>query len=208
MDKNLSVSTLIILAGGKSSRMGQPKGLLSHNNSFWILSQIEHFIGEIVFIGLGFDANHYFETIPWLEKAITKPQLYKGKQVQVVINDTPELGFFSTLQNTLKKTEKNKQVLVLPIDVPLLNSTEQEKIISDNHSIVIPEFQDKKGHPVKLLPEFWNSLLVLNPDDEKARLDVQIQKRNASEISIIEVSDASCILNLNTPKDWQDFISS
>jgi CTP:molybdopterin cytidylyltransferase MocA len=199
--------TLIILAGGKSSRMGKPKGLLKHNHTFWILSQIETFIGTEVFIGLGHDYQLYQDAIPWLKEAVLNPIKFNGKNIQVAINPTPELGLFSNLQNVLKQINTNPEVLILPIDVPLINYKEQQKLLLTENKIVIPSFQNKKGHPVKLTPEVWKPFLPLDSKDETARLDLQIKKRNASEISIIETSDASCILNLNTPKDWRDYIS-
>lgn len=203
------IPILIILAGGKSSRMGYPKGLLAHNNTFWLLSQIENFTGEEVYIGLGFDYQKYFDGIPWLQKAVENPQNYQQKKVNVVINKTPEFGLFSTLQSVLKTLDKprtDKDVLILPIDVPLLKSSELEKIILTENKIVIPTYKNKNGHPVKLTPKFWKSLLVLNVSEDNSRLDVQIKKRNASEISFVEINDASILKNLNMPKDWQEFL--
>jgi len=208
MKKNLTSSTLILLAGGKSSRMGEPKGLLKHNTTFWILSQIETFIGTDVFIGLGHHSQLYFDEIPWLKEAVLNPVKLKEKSIRVVINPTPELGLFSNLQNVLKQINTNQHVLILPIDVPLLNKQEQEKIHKEENHIVIPKYLDKKGHPVKLSSLVWNSLLEINPTSNNARLDSQIKKRKASETSLVEVSDAFCIKNLNTPKDWLDFISN
>lgn len=197
---------LIILAGGKSSRMGIPKGLLEFKNQYWLLQQINTFIGDFVIIGLGYDAELYFKAIPWLKKAIENSVNYRGKQVQVIINPQPKFGLFSNLQNLLKQIDKNQSVFVLPIDAPLLNKKDQELIANDKEIITIPSYNGKKGHPVKLNYQFWNTLLNIPIDDYEARLDVQIKKRNASEISIIKVSDASCIKNLNTPKDWQDYL--
>ena len=34
---------LILLAGGKSARMGFPKGLLDYHGTFWILEQISRY---------------------------------------------------------------------------------------------------------------------------------------------------------------------
>lgn len=198
---------LLLLAGGKSSRMGTPKGLLDFKGEYWLLHQINKFIGNQVFIGLGHDSEVYFSTIPWLKTAIKTPVNYKGKKVSVLVNSLPEFGLFSNLQNLLKQVNKNQSVLVLPIDVPLLNFEGQQLIIENKNFITIPEFKNKKGHPVKLNHRFWNTLLNIPIDDNDARLDVQIKKRNASETSIINVSDAYCIKNLNTPKDWQEFIA-
>ena len=204
-------TTLIILAGGKSSRMGRSKGLLRYKERFWILDQIEKYIGSEVFIGLGLDAHLYFEAIPWLEKALTAPQLHLNKKVQVVINPTPEFGVFSTLQSVLKVLDcapVRKDVLILPIDVPLINSTELGKILNEENRIVIPKNKNKNGHPVKLAPEFWKSLVELNNSDENSRLDFQIKKTDPSEISYVEVDDMAILKNLNTPVDWQEFINS
>lgn len=198
---------LIILAGGKSSRMGAPKGLLKHNNSFWILSQIETFIGTEVIIGLGHDAQLYFNAIPWLKDATKTAISYKEKQIRVVINPNPKFGLFSTLQSILKHVDLHQQAFILPIDVPLFNKQEQRKLSIEENVIVIPKYQDKKGHPIKITPEFCQSLLNISLSDPNARLDFQIKKNTPSEISFIDVSDGVCIQNLNTPKDWQAFIS-
>ena len=69
----LEAPVLIILAGGKSSRMGSPKGLLDFNNKPWILEQISHFKHvnkSKVYIGLGYDNKLYFNAIDWFKKAI------------------------------------------------------------------------------------------------------------------------------------------
>ncbi|GGG89236.1 hypothetical protein GCM10011416_02070 [Polaribacter pacificus] len=204
-------TTLIILAGGKSSRMGLPKGLLKHKDSFWILSQVEGFIGETIYIGLGYDHQRYFDAIPWLQQAVEKPQLHQQKKVRVVINKTPQFGLFSTLQTILidhQMQRADKTVLITPIDVPLPNTKNQKKIFEKDNLLVIPKYKGKNGHPVKLAPEFWCSLLNIDVKDPEARLDVQIKKRNASEISYVEINDASILKNLNSPKDWQNYLNS
>jgi CTP:molybdopterin cytidylyltransferase MocA len=132
---------LLLLAGGRSSRMGTPKGLLDFKREYWLLHQINEFVGNQVFIGLGYDSEVYFNTIPWLKNAIENPVSYKGKKVSVLVNPQPEFGLFSNLQNLLKQVNKKQNVLVLPIDVPLLNSEQQQLIVENKNFITIPKLK-------------------------------------------------------------------
>jgi CTP:molybdopterin cytidylyltransferase MocA len=199
----------VLLAGGKSERMGIPKGLLLYKNSYWILEQLNRIattdISEI-YIGLGHNYQLYFDAIPWLKEAQNQFIKYKEMKVKVVINKNPALGSFSTLQIILKTIPKNQSILINPIDIPILNTEELKSVIATKNKIVLPNFNNKNGHPIKLSPIFWNSLLFLNPFDENSRLDLEIKKTNCSDQTIIEVKDSAVIKNLNTKNDWDEFL--
>ena len=90
----------------------------------------------------------------------------------------------------------------------MLQKSELEKIILKENKVVVPSFKDRKGHPVKLSVNFWKSLLSLNVSDEKSRLDVQIKQLESLEISVLKTEDLSILRNLNTPKKWQEFLTS
>ncbi len=197
--------SLVLLAGGKSSRMKTPKGLLKYQENYWLLSQIENFIGNEVFIGLGYDYQAYFKAIPWLQNAVTSPVIYQEKKITVIINSSPEFGLFSTIKAVLQKINVKKELFVLPVDVPLFSKENQQQLIDNKSPITIPKFEHKNGHPIKLHSSFWKTLLTVDIKNNEARLDYQI-KKEASITSYVDVTDASCILNLNTPKDWQLFI--
>jgi len=204
-------SNLIILAGGKSERMGTPKGLLTYKDSYWVLEQIKRFSvvdDATVFIGLGYDYQYYFKAIPWFKKAIDEVQIYSDVKVRVVINKQPENGLFSTLQTVLTKIEPSKSVLVLPIDVPLLKAKELHKILEVQNKIIILKYNGKDGHPVKLQPTFWTTLLRLPITDSTARLDVQIRISSEENCTYVDVNDAQILHNLNTVKEWNDFLKA
>jgi molybdopterin-guanine dinucleotide biosynthesis protein A len=204
-------SVLIILAGGKSSRMGSPKGLLNFNNKPWILEQITRFKQTPqakVYIGLGYDNDLYFKEIEWFKKAINDFHDFNGVAVKVVVNSSPEKGSYSTLQTVLKMIEPSKNALVLPIDVPLLNTKELQKVMAIKNLVTIPTYHGKNGHPVKLAPQFWNELLEINSRSEEARLDYQIKKVSESSISYISMLDSSITKNLNTSYIWNNYIKS
>ena len=204
-------TVFVLLAGGKSERMGIAKGLLKYKQIFWILEQLnrisESNISE-VFIGLGYNYLHYFNAIPWFEEALTEHIDFQSLRVKIVINKTPELGSFSTLQTVLKKVDSSKSIIFNHIDTPILNSKELNTIALTRNDIVIPKFEDKKGHPIKMSAVFWENLLSVNSSDKNARLDVQIKKINPAKISIIEVFDRAILYNINTKKDWVSFLNT
>ena len=204
-------TVFVLLAGGKSERMGIAKGLLPYRNSYWILEQIDRISASAineVYIGLGYHQEEYSNKIPWFTKALVDFVTYKNLKVKVAINQNPEPGSFSTLQAVLQQIPKNKSVLISPIDIPILNTNELQTIIETQNQIALPNFEDKNGHPIKLHADFWNPLLLLNPADKNSRLDLEIKKINSSEITRIPVTDSSILKNLNTPNDWIDFSNS
>ncbi len=201
---------LILLAGGKSTRMGYPKGLLDYHGTLWILEQVsryKHVENLKVYIGLGYDYEQYLETIPWFKDAIENSYNYNGVEVKVVINDQPELGSFSTLQTVMRNINVDSTIIVQPIDVPLLNKQSLAAIINENNTIVIPKCNGKNGHPVKLKSEFWKPLLTLDSFSSDARLDTQIKLFNTSSITYLKVHDKSVYQNFNTKDNWNDYLS-
>ena len=204
-------TVFVLLAGGKSQRMGFPKGLLRYQNTYWILEQLNR-ISETtikkVYIGLGYNYEQYFEAIPWFKKAINSAQEFKRLSVTIVINKTPEFGSFSTLQTVLKEIDTSNNVLLNPIDIPILNSEELKQLISTNSQIVYPNFEGKNGHPIKMAHSVWGDLTTVDLLDNDARLDYLLKKINPVKISIIEVSDKVILYNLNTKSAWNLYLES
>lgn len=204
-------TVFVLLAGGKSERMGVAKGLLKYKQTYWILEQLNRISKtniKKVYIGLGYNFQHYFNAIPWLEKAQFNSVEFQGLKVNVLINKNPELGSFSTLQTVLKEIPKNLEVVLNHIDIPILNSKELSKIISSKNEIALPNYKGKNGHPIKIKYIFWKNLLKIAISDENARLDFQLKKVNPAKISTIEVLDRAIIMNLNTKKEWKSFLET
>ena len=190
---------VVILAAGYSKRMGKPKGLLEYKEKPFILSQITNLrsIGfEEIVIVLGKSKDTYFEKISELKK------------YNIVINPSPEIGVFSSIQCGLANLSKeNIGVFILPIDVPSPKKYVWEEMLENfklnQVNVVVPSFNGKKGHPVLLSSEFKKYILSCNPS---SRLDYEIHKQeNQQKVKIISVKDSTILLNLNTKEDWEAF---
>ncbi len=202
---------LILLAGGRSTRMGSPKGLLDYHGTPWILEQITRYKfikNPTIYIGLGYDYKQYLNAIPWFKDAIGNSYTYDGVEVSVIINDQPQLGSFSTLQTVLREIDEHSAIIVQPIDVPLLNEQGLTSIINENNAIVIPTCDHKNGHPVKLKPEFWKALLSIEVSSKYARLDTQIKQFDKLSVTYVKVFDDSVYQNINTKKKWNIHIKN
>jgi len=115
---------LILLAAGRSSRMGTPKGLLKFKNVYWLEHQIQNYFsygGEKVLIVLGDHCSEYQKVFSWLGSSEEWENFQSGQesgqefgqdsglestrylgQVAYVQNKNPQDGQFSSLQIALK----------------------------------------------------------------------------------------------------------
>jgi len=126
-----SAITVILLAGGKSSRMGQDKGLMLLNGKPMIeyIIEIAQQISTEIIIVANNDSYLKFNLPVFKDEFLDKG---------------PLAGIYTGLKNT--KTEKN---LILSCDVPYIQKELIEFLISNSekNEITISLFQDKL-HPL------------------------------------------------------------
>ncbi|MGL3001863.1 nucleotidyltransferase family protein [Flavobacterium sp. RSSB_23] len=196
----------VLLAGGKSERMGHPKGLLLHNDIYWLETQLKSIAssgGTEVYIALGFHTATYCEKLPWLTSALQVPITYLNINIRAIVNPNPERGSFSSLQTVLAEISEHTTVLLCPIDVPIPKDETLQLLLEKKQAIVIPNYKGKNGHPIVMAASFWRPLLQLDPN--KSRLDYLIKACPSSMIGIVPVENPEVILNLNTPEDWETY---
>lgn len=203
MKNNVS---FVLLTGGKSERMGQPKGLLFNKEEYWLETQLKSIAssgGKEVYIALGFHTVAYCEALPWLTSALQAPITYMHLNIRAVENLYPERGSFSSLQTVLSQIEEPKTILLCPIDVPIPKDETLELLLEKQQTIVIPNYKGKNGHPIVMTASFWKPLLQLDPSN--SRLDYLIKTCPSAMIGIVPVENPEVILNLNTPEDWETY---
>jgi CTP:molybdopterin cytidylyltransferase MocA len=216
-----SLAPLIVLAGGRSSRMRIAKGLVQYRGKPWIEEQLARFAaggGTQAVIVLGYRADEYLAALPWLREAQTAVIRHAGLTIRTVLNDKPEAGPFSSVLCGARGFGMGENhatgeggIFVLPVDVPgaapeVWRALESTMLRRSGLNACIPRCGEKGGHPVLLSRSFVGALMKVPLDSEAARLDLQLRRLPARQLAQVQVSDPSVGINLNTPADWEKLL--
>ena len=196
LNTQLSDCGVIILAAGKSGRMGKPKFLLEHVSGETFLHRLitvyqRAGIHEMVVVVNSIDfENHsdYFSTLP--------------ERVKIIQNPTPEQGRLLSIQLGTGGLSGNTPCFIHNIDNPFVENNLLEQL---HHSLgeagyVKPVFAGKGGHPILISDSI---VAVLRNEtnefqDFKQLLDSFYGKR-------LEVEFEEVVLNVNTREDYHSF---
>lgn len=210
--KRVAMSPLILLCGGKSSRMGHPKGLVPYRGRPWIEQQLIRAekvgIRDVVIV-LGYVAEEYLCALPWLADALLGNGTEAfGLNIRALINPQPQFGPFSSIQVGAANAQPLSHAVsgyfwILPIDVPCPKRQVWERLADSNAQACVPTFEGRGGHPVKLSDSFLHRIRQCPSNGEDARLDRQIQLLG-SEAERLEVDDPDIIRNINTPSEMKE----
>ena len=188
----------LILAAGKSQRMGSPKALLRiYGRTF-----LEHIASEAkksnlteVKIVLGSQAELILERLPQL-------------RANVVINPEYEQGQLSSLIRGLKALEGYSidGLMLFLVDHPFVDRHLINELLdwfsSHNNPLVIPTFKKKRGHPIifahELFPELINA-----PVDAGA---VIVVRKYQDKILHVETGQAGILLDIDTPEAYREYV--
>jgi len=181
-------TTGIILAGGKSSRMGQDKGLLMLNGRTFmshIIEALEPVVSDIIIVSNNSDYD-----------------IYKLKRVADILKDSgPLAGLYTGLFHS--ETENN---IVLSCDVPLINTAVLNILIEgfETEKDVIHIKSEEKNMPLiaiykkQCMPHFLKRL-----HDGERRLQTAIDNMNTKSIPL-EPAMQRFVKNINTASDLKE----
>ena len=180
--------TGVVLAGGKSSRMGTDKGFLKLNGKLFIehiIAALTPFVSEIIIV-----SNH-----PEYDN-------FKLKRVpDFVENAGPLAGVYSGL--LASKTENN---LVLSCDIPLINSeilAELVRQIDDVSEIIQIESNGKTMPLISVYNKSCETVFssLLNQGERRLRFAVnQCKVKNI----ILKKEQEKWVSNINTPEQLKE----
>lgn len=182
----------LIMAAGRSSRMGQPKALLRWQNS----SFLEHLLGQ--FVKTGFD-----QIVVTLPDQV--PDLLEiARQYPVIIgaNPWPELSMSGSIRWCLNHCPEAKSLVICPVDMPfvsveLLNLLRYGLEAATKPRICIPQFHGRRGHPIGFTDDFFLELMAA-----KGRGPADLIKKYPHFVNAFPWHDARILSSINTVEDY------
>ena len=189
----------VVLAAGRSSRMGRPKALLPTGRSG------ETFVARIVRTLREGGVDDVLVVAADEADSIGRALVRGGPPPRVVVNETPELGQLSSLQVALRVIDRPGVggLLVTLVDVPLI-SAETVRILLDAYRrtrapIVRPVRRGRHGHPVIFDRVVFDELRRVRVG-EGARVVVRAHRSESLEVA---VEADGPFLDIDTPVDYE-----
>lgn len=189
--------TAIVLAAGLSKRMGQPKMLLP-----WGSKRV---IGQVVDTLIDSGISDILVVAGALHTEIR--DALKDKKCQVVVNPHYANGEMTTsLQTGLSHVNRQtNEVLVVLGDQPFLQKQTISLLINASSGseklIVMPSFQNKRGHPWIIKNGCWQEIMSI-----KAPYTLRdFLCQHEHEIEYVLVENDSIIRDMDTQEDYKRY---
>lgn len=185
----------LILAAGKSERMGYPKALLRIGT--------ENFVQRLLRVAAEADVEH--RAVVLGHEASELSRLLDLGSVDIFVNDRYEEGQLSSLQCGMRNLplEACEALVVLPVDHPLISAELLKQMVSRYRlgypSAVIPTWHGKRGHPALFSRRLFQELLDC-PAELGARA---VLRKYGEEIAYLGCEDEAVVLNVDTPDDYR-----
>ncbi|MFN8374610.1 MAG: selenium cofactor biosynthesis protein YqeC [Anaerolineae bacterium] len=186
----------VVLAAGKSSRMGQMKVLMPWTERKTI---IEHIIEQLYLAHV----DHICVVTGNQSKDVTTHAERAG--ASTVYNAAFASGeMLSSLKAGLKAMPANiSAVLVVLGDQPRIQPKTITQVLSayaeGAGDIVAPSYQMRRGHPILIDRRYWAEILAL-PDGGAPR---DVLNAHPDSIAYVNVDNDSILADVDTPQDYQ-----
>jgi molybdenum cofactor cytidylyltransferase len=187
------MNSSIILAAGMSTRMGQPKALLEWGGQPLLAYQVEQLreagCDEVIVV-LGYRSDEIHRQV-------------KRSNCRVMLNPKYQMGRAGSLRIGAKAVNRDADTIVI-VNVDQPRPAALIRGLLDAHdsasAFTRPNHAGHSGHPIVVSGWLRPELLDANEEDEGLR---GILRRHRDQLREIE-ADASCLLDLNTPEEYDE----
>jgi molybdenum cofactor cytidylyltransferase len=186
----------IVLAAGYSSRANAFKMTLPMGQMSVLEQTISKFEGlcNRVIVVAGFQAEIIREEIV----KIISENAYSF-QIKFVYNQNFDQGMFHSIQKGCNEVNA-PTFFITPGDCPLVKKETVQLLAKHKGNVVIPSFDYKGGHPIKLSSVVKQKILETNPE---SNLRVVL---DGYEKQYMNVDDEGVLMDVDTPEDYQKAI--
>lgn len=194
----------LVLAAGRSSRMGSPKALLRDANGAPFVVRIVRTLraAGLLEISVVTSASLHDEVRAALGDAA------EG-DTRVVVNQAPDRGQVTSLwagMDAAPLADASGLLLTL-VDVPLVTTATVRTVVDAYAArgpalIVRPAIGDRHGHPVVFAPALFNELRTVDP----ALGAKAVLRRHASDVHDVPVDDRGAIIDIDTPEEYREAV--
>ncbi|SRR5258706_11475374 len=191
--------TAIILAAGKSTRMGSPKMLLPWGD----ITVIEHVIA--VFSKSGVKDILVVTGSARKEVETIVAECRKKYSVRSVFNENYAAGdMLTSIQCGLRHlTEENIGAAMIGLgDQPQVEERSVrvllEVFLRSQSPLVVPSFQMRRGHPWLITRSLWNEVIQKEPSQTPR----DFLNAHSHDIQYVNVDNPSILADLDTPEEY------
>lgn len=189
---------IVILAAGKSSRLGRVKQLLPFNGK----TLLQHVIDEAVKA----DASPIVVVTGSNETEVTDS--ISEKKVDIVFNKDWSQGMASGIVAGVRKINELdselEKIIITVCDQPFVTSSIFEQLdqsqLKSGKNIIASSYSNTKGTPVLFTRKYFNHLLKLQ-GDHGAKI---ILETNKEEVATIDFPNGN--IDIDTEKDYKELV--
>jgi molybdenum cofactor cytidylyltransferase len=198
-----SVIPVIVLAAGRSSRMGRAKATLPAGDG-------HTFLTRIVQTFLDADVDDVIVVVGHDAEAIAASFSQSGLPARFVVNRDYDRGQLSSLLAGLDVIDRPgvAAVLVTLVDVPLVSPATVRAVIDSYRRtrapIVRPTSGDRHGHPLLIDRSIFSGLRAADPSTGAK----PIVRAHATAAGDIPIDDEGAFTDIDTEEDYRRTISN
>jgi len=181
----------IVLAAGKSERMGRPKALMPFRGRTFL----EGILGAIAESKIQYTVTVLGHNHAFIQANVTLEN--------VVVNPVYEKGMITSLQAGIQALPREVEgALIFLVDHPVIQTRTINALIASFMAgrIVLPTFQGRRGHPVLFARSVLDEVMAL-PESSGANTVV---RRDPGRIIEVALDDPGILIDVDTPADFED----
>ncbi len=183
----------IVLAAGKSRRMGESKLTMPFGESTMIGSVVQALSNSrvsTVTVVLGYYG------VP-VRDALT------DFSVEFAVNRKPDMGMLSSVQTGMKSVGEADAYLICLGDQPHISPDVVDSLIdraeSSDKGLFIPTNEGKRGHPLLIKSGYREELLALRLTEKLS----DFISRHEDDLEEVKTADPGVTEDIDTPEDYQ-----